>query len=184
MILIEETQKLRQRLVQLAEHPEWPLLVRYELLPQKPSPVWHQRWNHRVGRRLRVLGLNRVYYFRLRWSVSLKHAKRVTGAKTLLIWAEEVDPQQIRECCHRIQQLLAECKDWSPVLVTDVADFAFYSRLGWLVEYLPELSGEGSSYREKKRRYLAWRYRDAVVMPVAAGGLNKQQWQALLEGVE
>jgi hypothetical protein len=53
--------------------------------------------------------------------------------------------------------------------VTDVADFAFFSRLGWLVEYLPELSGQGEPYDERKARLLARLYRGAPAVPVRAG---------------
>jgi hypothetical protein len=52
------------------------------------------------------------------------------------------------------------------VLVTDVADFAFFSRLGWLVEYLPKLSGEGQAYELRKARFIAKLYRDAPALPV------------------
>lgn len=178
--LIEETRRLRHQLAELADNPEWSLLVRYELLPQKPSPVWHRRFSQRMGRLLRVSGLNRSYYFRQRWCTDLQHTGGLSDARTLLIWAEGADPQQIREYCNGFQRLLMECEDLSPVLVTDVTDFTFYSRLGWLVEYLPELSGEGAPYQARKRRYLAWRYRDALVVPVAAGLLNPQEWQEML----
>jgi hypothetical protein len=56
-----------------------------------------------------------------------------------------------------------------PVLVTNVADFAFFSRLGWLVEYVPALSAPAGGYAERKQRHLAWRYRDAPALPVSAG---------------
>jgi hypothetical protein len=67
-----------------------------------------------------------------------------------------------------------------PVLVTDVADFAFFSRLGWLVEYVPALSTPADDYGERKRRYLAWRYRDAPALPVSAGLAEFAQVQELL----
>ncbi len=178
--LIEETRRLRRQLAELADNPEWALLVRYELLPQNPSPVWHRRFSQRMGRLLRVSGLSRSYYLRQRWRTDLKHTGDLSDARTLLIWAEGADPQQIREYCNGFQHLLTGREDLSPVLVTDVTDFAFYSRLGWLVEYLSELSGEGASYRERKHRHLAWRYRDALVVPVAAGLLNPQEWQEIL----
>lgn len=55
-----------------------------------------------------------------------------------------------------------------PVLITDQADFAFYSRLGWLVEYLPHLPGSGESYFDRKLAYLAWRYQDVPVIDLSA----------------
>ena len=181
MTLIEEARKLRHQLAQWADDPEWSLLVRYELLPQNPSPVWHQRLSQRVGRLFRFLGLSRSRYVKQQWELGLKHADGYSAeAKPLLIWAEGAEVQRIRELCRGFQDLLAERTDLLPVLVTDVADFAFYSRLGWLVEYLPELSGDGVSYRHRKRRYLAWRYRKALVVPIAAGLANDTEWNELL----
>lgn len=181
MSVVEETHLLQRRVAALASHPEWDLLVRYELLPANPSPVLRERLLQRIWRLLRVLGLSRSRYLKQRWDVGLKHAGGSSNARTLLIWAESADREQVREACAGFQRLLAGRSDLTPVLLTDVADFAFYSRLGWLVEYLPELSGEGESYRERKRRYLAWRYRDALVVPVSAGLLNEAAWRALME---
>lgn len=59
-------------------------------------------------------------------------------------------------------------KNRVPVLVTDVADFSFFSRLGWLVEYVPSLSTAGG-YAARKERYLAWLYRDVPAVPVTVG---------------
>jgi hypothetical protein len=67
-----------------------------------------------------------------------------------------------------------------PVLITDQADFAFYSRLGWLVEYLPNLRGVGEAYDDRKVQYLAWRYQDACVLPLSAGLLTDEQWDQLI----
>jgi hypothetical protein len=66
------------------------------------------------------------------------------------------------------------------VLITPLSDFAFYSRLGWLVEYLPKL-GNDEAYRERKRRYLAWRYRDATALPLSAGLADAAEVVRLLE---
>lgn len=181
MNVLEETRLLRRRLAELASQPEWDLLVRFELLPARPSPTLRERLLQRIWRLLRVLGLSRSRYLKQRWDVGLKHAGGSSAGRTLLIWAESTEREEIREACAGFQQLLASRSDLTPVLLTDVADFAFYSRLGWLVEYLPELIGEGDSYRERKRRYLAWRYRDAVVVPVSAGLLNEAEWRAVME---
>ena len=67
-----------------------------------------------------------------------------------------------------------------PALITNHADFAFYSRLGWLVEYLPNLRGVGEAYDDRKAQYLAWRYRDASVLPLSAGLLTDEQWSQLI----
>lgn len=181
MSVVEETRLLQRRVAALAKQPEWDVLVRYELLPANPSPLFRQRFLQRVGRLLRVWGLSRARYLKQRWDVGLKHAGGSSNARTLLIWAESADREQVREACAGFQRLFAGRTDLTPVLLTDVADFAFYSRLGWLVEYLPELSGQGESYRERKRRYLAWRYRDALVVPVTAGLLSEAAWRAVME---
>jgi hypothetical protein len=94
--------------------------------------------------------------------------------------AREREP--LREACRGFQALEKALPGYVPVLVTDVADFAFYSRLGWLVEYLPSLSAPALAYRERKARYLAWRYRDAPVLPASvglaleAGGEETRRW--------
>lgn len=180
MNVVEETRLLRRKVAALASQPEWDLLVRYELLPAKPSPVFRECFLQRVGRLLRVWGLSRARYLKQWWDVGLKHVGGSSSARTLLIWAESADREQVREACAGFQRLLAGRSDLTPVLLTDVADFAFYSRLGWLVEYLPELNGEGESYRDRKRRYLAWRYRDALVVSVSAGLLSEAAWRELL----
>jgi hypothetical protein len=54
------------------------------------------------------------------------------------------------------------------VLITNVADFAFFSRLSWLVEYVPSLSAPADGYSVHKLRYLAWRYRDLPALPATA----------------
>lgn len=180
MSVIEETRLLQRRVAELAKQPEWDVFVRYELLPAKPSQVFRERFLQRVGRLLRVWGFSRSRYLKQQWDVGLKHAGGSSNARTLLIWAESADREQVREACTGFQRLLASRTDLTPVLLTDVADFAFYSRLGWLVEYLPELNGEGESYRERKRRYLAWRYRDALVVPLSAGLLSEAAWTSLI----
>lgn len=181
MTLVEETRSLRRQLKKWADDPEWALLMRYELLPQKPSPVWRQRLSHRVGRWLRVLGMSRSRYIRQQWHADLKHGYGAPEAIPLLIWSEEHDRPFVRNACEGMQCLLDGCSDFSPVLVTDLADFSFFSRLGWLVEYLPNMSGAGPSYRDRKRRYLAWRYRDALAVPLSAGLASRQDWNNLLK---
>ena len=69
---------------------------------------------------------------------------------------------------------------WAPVLVTDVADFAFFSRLNWLVEYVPSLSTPADGYSEHKLRYLAWRYRHVPALPVTADNKEDMLLEDLL----
>lgn len=180
MTLTEQTQSLRQQLCAWANEPEWDLLIRYELLPQKPSPVLNQRISQKVGRLLRVLGVSRGRYLKQKWQAGLKHAHSDPEGKTLLIWDNEHNREAVREACLKIKGFLLEHPKLLPVLVTRVADFAFYSRLGWLVEYLPDLAGDGPPYLERKQRYLAWRYRDALALPLSAGLSSKEEFNALI----
>jgi hypothetical protein len=87
----------------------------------------------------------------------------------LLIWAVGTDRDTLRESCRVIAGLASEAAGLAPVLVTDVADFAYFSRLGWLVEYLPSLDGTGEAYPSRKARYLARLYEGAPAIPVLAG---------------
>jgi hypothetical protein len=91
------------------------------------------------------------------------------GARPFVIWALDTDRDTLRAACRGFETLSAAVPGWFPVLITDIADFAFFSRLGWLVEYVPELSAPAGGYAERKQRYLAWRYRDAPALPVSAG---------------
>jgi hypothetical protein len=97
-----------------------------------------------------------------------------------VIWALDTDRETLRAACRGFETLHQALPDFTPVLVTNVADFAFFSRLGWLVEYVPTLSPPAGGYAERKRRYLAWRYRDAAALPVSAGLKEGVQVQELL----
>lgn len=168
MMLIQKARNLRCRLRKEAATPEWALLVRYELLPQRPAPELRKRLSQKLGRLLRIWGISRARYRKQVWQAGLRHASPA-GHSILLIWSDVMDKSASRTACLAFQRLLAVRPAYVPVLVTPLADFAFYSRLGWLVEYLPEISGAGPDYAERKRHYLAWRYRDAVAVPLSAG---------------
>lgn len=177
---VEETRVLRQELAGLATRPVGDFLVRYDLLSKKsPSTLWG-RVDSAAQRLLAKIGILPSNINQYKWLPALKHNVFVPGAKTLLIWAVGAERDPLRNACLGFQQLLTDRQDLVPVLVADVADFAWFSRLGWLVEYLPKLDGEGQSYQEKKRNYLAWRYRDAIVVPAAAGLLDEEHWNRLL----
>ena len=100
------------------------------------------------------------------WSPRLKHVSAAEDSKVVLFWAVgEFDKSALRlELRTHLERFKSEGGGLG-VLVTNVPDFAFYSRLGWLIEYLPELSGTHESYAQEKLRYLAWRYRGADVVP-------------------
>lgn len=67
-----------------------------------------------------------------------------------------VEREKIQRACEDFSLRLRDISSLAPVLVTtDVADFAYFSRLGWLVEYLPNWKASGRNYRHQKLRYLA-----------------------------
>jgi hypothetical protein len=86
-----------------------------------------------------------------------------------VIWAFGMDRDTLRAACRGLETLTSTLPGFVPILITDVRDFAFFSRLGWLVEYVPTLSAPASAYAERKRRYLAWRYRDVPAVHASAG---------------
>ena len=173
-----DIEALRQYAGQLADEADVGLARRYALWhPPGQRRTVYRRFRRALGRLLRRLRLRPVHAPHP-WLPALEHAARSDGAKPLVIWAMETDADQLRDACRAIDRLLASLPDWSPVLITDIADFSFYSRLGWLVEYVPALSEPAAEYRERKRRYLAWRYRNAPFVPVSVGlrgGLRKEE---------
>lgn len=166
----QDTQSLRRQLERLVREAKKDRLPqRYPLVhkpKEKPSP--YRRLRMALGRLLRRLGLRRPFYPEP-WSAGLKYAEHRDDARTLVIWALDIDRDTLRRACQGFAETLAATPGFVPVLVTNVADFAFFSRLGWLVEYVPTLSAPAVGYAERKKRYLAWRYRDALALPAAAG---------------
>ena len=163
-----ERDALRRYLDDLARAADDQLTTRYALRrpPLPPGLYWQLRWA--AGRIVRWLEAMRI----LRpdpWPASLRQAATSAGATPLLIWAVGTDRDTLREACAGFARMQESFPGFAPVLVTDVADFAFFSRLGWLVEYLPELSGQGEPYDERKARLLARLYRGAPAVPVRAG---------------
>lgn len=99
------------------------------------------------------------------WNPGLTHAP---GKGTVvLVWVKKNDSAILRDACLNLQRIFV-AKNYTPVLVTPLEDFNFYVRLGWLIEYLPRIGGFLSLYRRKKIWYLASRYRDALILPLAA----------------
>jgi hypothetical protein len=180
MKVMEETFALRRELAALATKPDWDLLTRHDLLGRKPPASFRDRFFRLARKWFAVTGLLPPHVTKYSWLPTLKHAPWSENAKTLLIWAHGVERDHLRQACGTFVRRLEGHAALVPVLVTDVADFAYFSRLGWLVEYLPELSGEGQSYRERKRRYLAWRYRDAMIIPISAGLAGQEEWGELM----
>lgn len=173
MSLRAEIEDLRQGLDALSSQ-ESDLTRRYALrIPPQERVSLYRRLRIAVGLILRRLGLRATRQLEP-WLSGLNHVASSEDARPLVIWALDVDRETLRAACRGIEALHAALPGFAPVLVTNVADFAFFSRLGWLVEYVPTLSAPAGGYAERKRRYLARRYRDAFALPVSAG---------LIEGV-
>lgn len=166
-----EVKALREYLDQLARDEDDELISRYELKrpPMPPGLYWRLRWIAGwILRSLRPLLVWRPDP----WPVVLKQAYRAR-MRPVLIWAIGVDRGTLRAACDGFARMQDSPLRLAPVLVTDVADFAFFSRLGWLVEYVPKLAGEGPSYDERKARLLARLYRRLPALPVAVGLAEK-----------
>ena len=167
MSLRADIEALRSELAHLAAEVDTGLAHRYALWhPPGQRRTLYRRFRKALGRLLRRLHLRPTQPLEP-WEPGLEYVEGSDGAKPLLVWAEGADRDRLQQACHGIERLLHGLPGWAPVLVTDVAEFAFYSRLGWLVEYLPALSAPADAYRERKRRYLAWRYRDAPALPLS-----------------
>lgn len=169
MSLQSEITALRAHIERLARKGEGGLTRRYALWhPPGVRRTLYLRLRRRLGRLLRWLRLRPTLPAEP-WLASLSYVERDADATPLVIWALQSDRDRLRESCLGIESLLSEMSGYSPVLITDVADFAFYSRLGWLVEFVPDLNAPARHYAERKRRYLAWRYRDAPALPLSVG---------------
>ena len=169
MSLRVETETLRRSLQQLAGEFETSLQERYALrILSSQGLSLYRRLRANVGRLLRWLRVMRPVRLEP-WLAGINHVEGSEGARPFVIWAMDTDRETLRDACRGFEKLFVSLPGWVPVLITDVADFAFFSRLGWLVEYVPNMSEPASGYAERKRRYLAWRYHDAPALPLSAG---------------
>lgn len=168
MSLVEEIDALRKHLDGLADGSDDELIERYELKrpPIPPGLYWQLRWL--AGWSLRWLKAARIWPADP-WPVSLKQTQAHATAKPFLIWAVGTDCETLRAACTGFSRLQDSLSGFAPVLVTDVADFAFFSRLGWLVEYVPRVAGVGESYAQRKARFVARLYHNAPALPINAG---------------
>ena len=169
-----EPDTLRRRLMELANEFDTGISKRYDLQFVSPEELrLSRRLRRATGRLLRRLGLMRPLPARPSsplepWLTELSYVDYGGAAKPLLIWAMGIDRDELHSACDRVRELQIGSPGWAPVLVTDVADFAFFSRLHWLVEYVPSLSAPAEGYYAHKLRYLAWRYRELPALPVTA----------------
>lgn len=167
MNLNDETEILRRQLNDLASDTEEDL-QRYELTwPRVPTGIyWKLRW-------FAALALRALEHSGLispdPWPTSLKQANTDPDARAYLIWAVGADSEKLPEACRGFSDMQSSLPGFAPVLVTDVADFSFCSRLGWLVEYLPHISGYGEPYDIRKARFILRLYSNVPAFPWTAG---------------
>lgn len=164
-----DIQRLRAHLGELASAADDDLVRPHVLrIPSAERLSLYRRTRMLVGRILRATGLMRSRQLEP-WLPTLKHAPEAAGAKVWVIWAIGVERDDLQRACKTFAALQDDLPGYLPVLVTDVADFAFFSRLGWLVEYVPRRICSSGAYGERKQRYLAWQYRDAPAVPASSG---------------
>jgi hypothetical protein len=148
--------------------------LRYRLV----SYGWRARLRDRFADVQALLGIKRGLVPQGEWPVGLKHAERSEEGLVVVLWALGSTREEICSACDEIARLDGPSARFTPVLLTDVAYFAYYARLGWLVEYLPNWTGPAASHRERKLAYLAWRYRHALVVPLSAAASTLLEWAA------
>lgn len=176
-----DIEMLQQHLERLAGEADTDLAQRYALRPLAHGPLsLYRKLRVALGRKLRQWGLRRTRPPEP-WLPGLRHFEHDERAEPLVIWAVGADRDTLRAACSGFANLFAATPGFVPVLVTDVADFAFFSRLGWLVEYIPELSAPADDYAARKERYLALRYRGAPALPVSAGLADDVRLEDLLQ---
>lgn len=170
---------IREHLRSLSSASDEALEKKYRLTSPlvPPGYYWKARWL--VGWLLRLL--ENLHLKRpAPWPARLRQATGNRRARPLLVWAVGAEPERLRAACERIAGIDDLSASYAPVLVTDVADFTFFSRLGWLVEYLPALRGEGEPYNDRKAKLLARLYAGAPVLPadaiLDAGWEDLRQW--------
>lgn len=182
MNLDEEIDAVRRSVRQLAHKAEPRLLRRYALWhPVGQRRTLYRRFRKALGRFLRAVRLRPTPPAEP-WRPALKHAAYDDTAHAFIIWALGVDPESLRQMCKGFERQLDASPGWVPVLITDVSDFSFFSRLGWLVEFVPKFGLHAAAYRERKLCHLAWLYRDAPILPARAGLAENLTLEELLHG--
>ena len=164
----QEIVALQRKLRALASCQDSELIERYQIkgAPRPPGLYWRLRGLAAFI----VRGLIAASPWKqIAWPVSLKQLPLDPKAKPVLIWAVGTDRDELRAGCDSLSDKWGALRGFAPVLITDVADFAYFSRLGWLVEFLPALAGHGKPYEDRKLQHLAGLYREAPVLPVSAG---------------
>src|SRR5690606_2857042 len=130
-----EAESLTRQLRRWADEADVDLARRYALkpLPSK-QPSLYRRIRRALGLKLRQWGLRRPPPLEP-WLPGLNHVEYTGREQPIALWALGMEGEALRTACRNFRKLQAGAPDIVPVLIADVADFAFFSRLGWLVEY-------------------------------------------------
>lgn len=182
MNLDDEIDAVRQTVRRLAGRAEPRLVRKYALwhpVGQRRTP--YRRFRKALGRFLRAVRLRPTPPTQP-WRPALKHAGFDEQSRAFIVWAVGADKESLRQACRGFERKVDETSGWVPVLITDVSDFRFFSRLGWLVEYVPAFASHAATYRERKLRHLAWLYRGAPVLPAGAGLADDRPLEEMLLG--
>jgi len=157
---------LRAYLDELASVPDDELTTRYALR-RHPWPNGLYLKARRIAAELQAWFDALPVVGREAWPASLRHAPLRRSAPPLLVWGIGMERSTLRRACAALAKH-PSFTGFAPVLVTDVADFAFFSRLAWLIEFVTPLSGEGECYALRKTQRIAKLYRGAPALPASA----------------
>lgn len=172
--LIEKTRKLRKNWKHMHRFP-WKSLFYYNAnFRLRKTSLWQRLWCFTFH----TLQLARLLLSS--WHPGLKHGC-ANPSGTVVLLDDLDDHSDFHQVCTSLKELLANYSSLAPVLITEHADFAFYSRLGWLVEYLPKTLPNHEAYIARKKRYLAWRYKYALVIPLSAGRATEEEFKVLMQ---
>ncbi len=166
--LANKKENLAYSLKDLANAPPWDFIIRNELMPQ--GLKWYfLRIFMRSRTKIMHIAHRHTHFEKRFWQKDLKHAPRNKAQHSLVLYSEGMEKNTQRTICNKILKFFHDFPQFVPVLMTDIADFAYYSRLHILVEYLPALTCKKETiYKQKKKQYLAWLYRDTVFLDLQA----------------
>lgn len=168
MNLLEKCASLQNKMRKLACKPDRYFYYNYVPLacngckPRPDSPRERLR---------KILSSNVPLRYMWKWNSMVNYADRI--GQTVVCWSALHDREILRKAALGLDAFF-KTSSLVPVLVSAIADFSFFARLGWQMEYLPKFAGK-NAYAKKKARYLALRYRDAFFLPIEAGLASKEE---------
>lgn len=165
--------RLQKRMRRLATHPDRSFYYAHVPIATKgfnDRPQTLKEWFRQK------LPFQIPLHYMWNWEASLNYAPR--EGQTAVCMSTLPDMNKLRGAAERLDEIFKEL-GLVPVLCATMVDFPFFVRLGWQVEYLPQLSGS-LSYADRKLRYIALRYREALFLPIELGFEDIAKLQTLL----